>query len=122
MIKVMHLKVFYAIVHTFFSRVSCIEIFRLSFELSQELELLPVKELQNNIYIKHPVSMEQYLMEGSFNKVHFSLIIQYLEINVCKCCFFRVIFILHVYKVRHKTVGKIDSFFLSSHQRNSIYI
>lgn len=37
--------------------------------LFQELELLPVKELQNNIYIKHPVSMEQYLMEGSFNKV-----------------------------------------------------
>jgi 26S proteasome regulatory subunit N12 len=35
----------------------------------QELELLPVKELQNNIYIKHPVSMEQYLMEGSYNKV-----------------------------------------------------
>ncbi|CAC5367870.1 PSMD8 [Mytilus coruscus] len=36
---------------------------------SKELELLPVKELQNNIYIKHPVSMEQYLMEGSYNKV-----------------------------------------------------
>ena len=35
----------------------------------KELELLPVKELQNNIYIKHPVSMEQYLMEGSYNKV-----------------------------------------------------
>ena len=35
----------------------------------QELELLPVKELQSNIYIKHPVSMEQYLMEGSYNKV-----------------------------------------------------
>ena len=28
-----------------------------------------MKELQNNIYIKHPVSMEQYLMEGSYNKV-----------------------------------------------------
>lgn len=38
--------------------------------LFQELELLPVKELQNNIYIKHPVSMEQYLMEGSYNKVN----------------------------------------------------
>ena len=36
---------------------------------TQELELLPVKELQSNIYIKHPVSMEQYLMEGSYNKV-----------------------------------------------------
>ncbi|KAK3092286.1 hypothetical protein FSP39_000771 [Pinctada imbricata] len=38
-------------------------------EFHTELELLPVKELQNNIYIKHPVSMEQYLMEGSYNKV-----------------------------------------------------
>ncbi|KAL8583821.1 26S proteasome non-ATPase regulatory subunit 8 [Nucella lapillus] len=38
-------------------------------EFHTELELLPVKELQSNIYIKHPVSMEQYLMEGSYNKV-----------------------------------------------------
>ena len=38
----------------------------------QELELLPAKEIQNNIYIKHPVSMEQYLMEGSYNKVCWS--------------------------------------------------
>nr|KAG5712337.1 hypothetical protein BaRGS_023916 [Batillaria attramentaria] len=37
-------------------------------EFHTELELLPVKELQTNIYIKHPVSMEQYLMEGSYNK------------------------------------------------------
>ncbi|XP_033629463.1 26S proteasome non-ATPase regulatory subunit 8-like [Asterias rubens] len=38
-------------------------------EFHTELELLPAKEIQNNIYIKHPVSMEQYLMEGSYNKV-----------------------------------------------------
>ncbi|XP_074656852.1 26S proteasome non-ATPase regulatory subunit 8-like [Tubulanus polymorphus] len=38
-------------------------------EFHTELELLPAKELQSNIYIKHPVSMEQYLMEGSYNKV-----------------------------------------------------
>ncbi|XP_046351362.1 26S proteasome non-ATPase regulatory subunit 8-like [Haliotis cracherodii] len=38
-------------------------------EFHTELELLPVKEIQTNIYIKHPVSMEQYLMEGSYNKV-----------------------------------------------------
>ena len=35
----------------------------------QELELLPAKDLQQNVYIKHPVSIEQYLMEGSYNKV-----------------------------------------------------
>jgi 26S proteasome regulatory subunit N12 len=34
-----------------------------------ELELLPVKDLHQNLYIKHPVSIEQYLMEGSYNKV-----------------------------------------------------
>ena len=34
-----------------------------------ELELLPPKELQNNVYIRHPVTLEQWLMEGSYNKV-----------------------------------------------------
>jgi len=34
-----------------------------------ELELLPAKDLHQNIYIKHPVCIEQYLMEGSYNKV-----------------------------------------------------
>ena len=29
---------------------------------------LPCSEL-SNIYIKHPVSLEQYIMEGSYNKV-----------------------------------------------------
>jgi len=38
-------------------------------EFHTELELLPVNEIQSNIYLKHPVSMEQYLMEGSYNKV-----------------------------------------------------
>ena len=37
-------------------------------EFHTELELLPVDELKN-IYIKHPVSLEQFLMEGSFHKV-----------------------------------------------------
>ena len=37
-------------------------------EFHTELELLPVEELKN-VYIKHPVSLEQFLMEGSFHKV-----------------------------------------------------
>jgi len=37
-----------------------------------ELELLPTQELYKNVYIKHPVSIEQYLMEGSYNKVFLS--------------------------------------------------
>lgn len=37
-------------------------------EFHSELELLPVEKLQD-IYIRHPLSLEQYLMEGSYNKV-----------------------------------------------------
>ncbi|XKL62499.1 hypothetical protein PGB90_002332 [Kerria lacca] len=39
-------------------------------EFHIELELLPIDKLLNNVYIKHPVSLEQYIMEGSYNKVH----------------------------------------------------
>jgi len=38
-------------------------------EFHTELERLPANEIQNNVYIKHPVSLEQYIMEGSYNKV-----------------------------------------------------
>ena len=31
-----------------------------------------MKEIKNNIYIRHPVSLEQYLMEGSYNKIFLS--------------------------------------------------
>lgn len=38
-------------------------------EFHTELERLPPKELQDNVYIRCPVSLEQYLMEGNYNKV-----------------------------------------------------
>jgi len=38
-------------------------------EFHTELELLPAKELHENVYIRCPVSLEQYLMEGNYNKV-----------------------------------------------------
>ncbi|XP_052387467.1 26S proteasome non-ATPase regulatory subunit 8 [Carassius gibelio] len=38
-------------------------------EFHTELERLSAKVIQTNTYIKHPVSLEQYLMEGSYNKV-----------------------------------------------------
>lgn len=38
-------------------------------EFHTELELLPAEHIQNDVYIKHPLSIEQYLMEGSYNKV-----------------------------------------------------
>ncbi|CAK9304131.1 unnamed protein product, partial [Gordionus sp. m RMFG-2023] len=34
-----------------------------------ELERLNPKDLANNVYIRYPVMMEQYLMEGSYNSV-----------------------------------------------------
>ena len=34
-----------------------------------ELELLPASELTQNIFIKHPITIEQYLMEGRYNKI-----------------------------------------------------
>lgn len=41
-------------------------------EFHTELELLNPKLIQSNVYIRHPVSLEQYLMEGSYNKVFLS--------------------------------------------------
>lgn len=38
-------------------------------EFHTELELLPPRELQENVYIRCPVALEQYLMEGNYNKV-----------------------------------------------------
>eukprot|EP00112_Aurelia_sp_Birch-Aquarium-sp1_P001694 Seg1183.10 transcript_id=Seg1183.10/GoldUCD/mRNA.D3Y31 product="26S proteasome non-ATPase regulatory subunit 8" protein_id=Seg1183.10/GoldUCD/D3Y31 len=38
-------------------------------EFHTELELLPAKEIQNSVYIRCPVALEQYLMEGSYHKV-----------------------------------------------------
>lgn len=39
-------------------------------EFHIELELLPIDKILNNVYIQHPVSLEQYIMEGSYNKVN----------------------------------------------------
>lgn len=40
-------------------------------EFHTELELLPADHIQTDVYIRHPLSIEQYLMEGSYNKVTF---------------------------------------------------
>ena len=34
-----------------------------------ELETIDVNQINTNVYIKHPVQIEQWLMEGSYNKV-----------------------------------------------------
>lgn len=41
-------------------------------EFHTELELLPPDQIQQNIFISHPVSLEQWLMEGRYNKVFLS--------------------------------------------------
>ena len=38
-------------------------------EFHTELELLPSDQIQSNVYVRHPLSLEQYLMEGSYNKI-----------------------------------------------------
>jgi len=37
-------------------------------EFHTELELIPLEQFQD-VYIKHPVQLEQYMMEGTYNKV-----------------------------------------------------
>ncbi|KAG0720843.1 26S proteasome non-ATPase regulatory subunit 8 [Chionoecetes opilio] len=34
------------------------------------LEHLPPPAVTDNVYIRHPVAMEQYLMEGAYNKIY----------------------------------------------------
>ncbi|KAI1280444.1 26S proteasome non-ATPase regulatory subunit 8 [Halotydeus destructor] len=41
-------------------------------EFHTELELLSAEEIKNNVYIHHPVNLEQWLMEGAYNKVFLS--------------------------------------------------
>ena len=38
-------------------------------EFHTTLEHLPAPAITDNVYIRHPVAMEQYLMEGAYNKV-----------------------------------------------------
>ncbi len=45
--------------------------------VQQELELLPAKELQNNVYIKHSVSLEQVPVMY----IHTCIKLQFLSIN-----------------------------------------
>jgi 26S proteasome regulatory subunit N12 len=38
-------------------------------EFHTELERIPLDQIKTNVYIRHPVSLEQYIMEGSYNKI-----------------------------------------------------
>jgi len=38
-------------------------------EFHTELELIPIELHHQNLFVKHPVNLEQWMMEGSYNKV-----------------------------------------------------
>ena len=38
-------------------------------EYHTEIELIPISEQHNNVFIKVPVSLEQHFVEGSYNKI-----------------------------------------------------
>jgi 26S proteasome regulatory subunit N12 len=38
-------------------------------EYHTEIELLPANEINNNVFIRVPVSLEQHFVEGSYNKI-----------------------------------------------------
>jgi len=38
-------------------------------EFHTELERMSINDIQNNVYIRHPIAIEQYLMEGNYNKL-----------------------------------------------------
>lgn len=39
-------------------------------EFHTALERLPAAAVSDNVYIRHPIAMEQYLMEGAYNKIY----------------------------------------------------
>ncbi|XP_062511600.1 26S proteasome non-ATPase regulatory subunit 8-like [Corticium candelabrum] len=41
-------------------------------EFHIELEVLPPDDLSDNVYLRHPIALERYLMEGSYNKIFLS--------------------------------------------------
>lgn len=49
-------------------------------EFHTELELLPAEHIQNDVYIRHPLSIEQYLMEGSYNKVFYLIVVKLINL------------------------------------------
>ena len=52
-------------------------------EFHTEIERLDPSEIHSDIYIKHPIQVEQYLMEGNYNKVSSIKKIWFLHIFSC---------------------------------------
>lgn len=77
-------------------------------EFHIELELLPIDKILNNVYIQHPVSLEQYIMEGSYNKVIF--IFQFLDVRA-NLYYFRL---LQVHTAAHIVPDPTYAIFMES--------
>jgi len=86
-------------------------------EFHTELELIPLDK-HDNIYIKHPIQLEQYIMEGSYNKVFsaakdlpapsYSFFIEYLMDTRLKYVYMDVL-CLHGLTAREWTETKLPS-------------
>ena len=55
-------------------------------EFHTTLEHLPAPVITDNVYIRHPVAMEQYLMEGAYNKVQYSKGRNWNELELMYMC------------------------------------
>ena len=82
-------------------------------EFHTELERLTQKELES-IYIRHPLNLEQYIMEGSYNKVislkgsvpaesynfFFEILLKTVRNEIASClekvCFIKTLLVLHM--------------------------
>ena len=53
-------------------------------EFHTEIERLDPSEIHDDIYIKHPIQIEQYLMEGNYNKVRKLDFQRYFDHNILK--------------------------------------
>lgn len=66
-------------------------------EFHTELELLPGEKIQSDPYIRHPVELEQYIMEGSYNKIYLAKVIYMIQLSI-NYIIFANIFILILQK------------------------
>lgn len=61
-------------------------------EFHTELELLPQEIIQSNEYIRHPLILEQHLMEGNYNKIFAAKVSD----DLCMCAYFRIQYSLFI--------------------------
>ena len=84
-------------------------------EFHTELELLPAKVIQENPYIASPVRLEQFIMEGSYNKVN--KLWNFTTKLLTNDCFFRSSRLNITYQ-RNLTIILLRSYSLQSEEKS----